>query len=132
MNRKIVWRPGRGWERLSAADAAFHFLVNKFDPKTSTAIATRVELLTALRWEEEQEEMRKRRERCRVFEISIEGMEQARQAFAKISPGQSDAGGEKYVFGLLTKFLPDEAWWIAKEIRREVLSWWRMRNECVA
>jgi hypothetical protein len=115
------------WARYAdAEDRAISYLVDggRFPPEVAIAIATRVEFLLAVAWEDLQEEMRARRDPREVKQISLSHMHQIRHAFASTSPGLSDAAAEQHVFDLLREFTPDRAWYIASIVRRTVASWW--------
>jgi hypothetical protein len=118
--------------RLDAEDRAIAYLVdgNRFPPQVSTAVATRVEFFLAVAWENEQEDMRTRRSRREVMEISICDMRAIREAFAENPPRLSDGAAEQHVLSLLNKFPRDRAWDIARKVRRAVL--WECRNARVA
>jgi hypothetical protein len=119
-NQQIVRARGA---RIAAGDDVFYYLVKYFVPEAAIAIAVSVEYRLAVRWKTEQEQMRARRDRHKVCEISVEGMANARKAFDSLSPGQSDERTEQYVIDLLAQFPADQAWWTAHRIKTEVEAW---------
>ncbi len=119
-----------GSERLAAVDRAFEYLASKngFHPRTTIAIAIRVEFFLAVRWEDKQEELRRRRDPNVWAEISIPAMGRIRELFARTPPGLSNAAAEQHVIELLTKLRrPDIAWSTAQQLRIELGCWLRRR-----
>jgi hypothetical protein len=115
--------------RLAAEDRIFEYLAHKkWSPETSITIATRVEFFLAVLGEDEQEDMRRRRDPREVVQISLSNMREVRRAFGGTAPGNSDAAAEQHVIDLLSKFPPDRAWWIAHKVRKSLAPWLEMRS----
>ena len=76
---------------LRAEDEAVAFL-HKFDPAVAFATACSVERTLAIKWEGEQEEMRRRRDPRKVMEISDTRLSELHYALARLPQGvHSDA-----------------------------------------
>jgi len=119
----IIRCPGR----LDILDEAFSYLANdvaqKFSPQTALAVAIRVEFLLAEQWEDEQEELRRRRDPNIWVEISIEAMEQIKRLLAATPPSLSNAAAEQHVIDLLSELRADFAWSTARELRKSIGPW---------
>ena len=98
--------------RLEAEDRAVEYL-GELPPKVALATALSVELLLAIRWEEEQCEMIRRGDPGEVVRITPDDMRMLHTALAAIPPGVTDGAAQQRVIGLLAGLPPDRAWWIA-------------------
>ena len=101
--------------RLIAEDTAVEYLFQNFQPEIAAAIATNVEFSLAQKWSEERQELIRRKDQGKYFQILKEDMRRAQSAFSKIPPGTPDAGGERYLYELMSKFRTDEAWFIMQK-----------------
>ena len=117
------------WVRLAALDRAFSYLAVNFPPETTIAVVIRVEFRLAVQWETIQEDLRRRNDPNEWLEISIEAMEEIGDLFAATTPDQSNATAEQKIITMFSKFSPDEAWWTAQRLRRELIPWQKHRIE---
>ena len=87
-------------------------------PSIALATALSVELLLAIRWEEEQREMIRRGDPREVARIIPEDMRKLHAALAAIPPGVIDGAALQRAIGVLADLPPDCAWWTAHKVAR--------------
>jgi len=119
---------------LRAEDEAVAFL-HKFDPAVAFATACSVERTLAIKWEGEQEEMRRRRDPRKVMEISDTRLSELHFALASLPQGvHPDAAVERQLLQILKDLPPDRAWWVSYLVVRHQEVQMRMsqfpRSEC--
>ena len=103
---------------LRAEDAAVAYL-HKFDPAVAFATACSVERTLGIKWEAEQEEMRRRRDPRKVMEISSTRVRELNVALARLPQGvRPDPAAERYLLQIFKGLPPDRAWWIARTVVR--------------
>src|SRR6516165_1456839 len=105
---------GRLWSAsLHAEDQAVEYLF-KFDPATAFASACSVEQILGIKWETEQEEMRRRRDPRKVMEISTTRLRELDAALASLPQDvHPDVAAERHILHILKGLPPDRAWWVA-------------------
>jgi hypothetical protein len=98
---------------MRAEDEAVAYL-HKFDPAVAFATACSVEQILAIKWEAEQEEMRRRRDPRKVMEISDTRLSELHFALARLPRGvQPHAAAEQWLLQILKDLPPDRAWWVS-------------------
>jgi hypothetical protein len=103
---------------LRAEDEAVEYL-HVFDPAVAFATACGVERTLAIKWEAEQEEMRRRRDPRKVMEISSTRVRQLDAALASLPQGvHPDMAAEQQLLQILKDLPPDRAWWVARKVVR--------------
>jgi hypothetical protein len=103
---------------LHAEDQAVSYL-HKFDPAVAFATACNVEQTLAIRWEAEQEEMRRRRDPRKVMCISSTRVRELDAALARVSQGvYPDAAAGRHLLHILKDLPPDRAWWVSHRVVR--------------
>jgi hypothetical protein len=103
---------------LHAEDQAVAYL-HKFDPAVAFATACSVEQILGIKWETEQEEMRRRRDPRKVMEISSTRVRELEAALASLPQGvYSDAAAEHQLLQILEDLPPDRAWWVSHLVVR--------------
>jgi len=113
--------------RAAAEDAAIEYLAKDFTPEVAAAIATTVEMLLAIRWEEEFLSWDENDTR-QVFVITADRMRDIRKAFTEIPRGMSNPRGEQHVFDLLRDLDLDWAWNVARLVRTYLVYKWKARE----
>ena len=102
---------------MRAEDDAVAYL-HKFDPAVAFATACSVERTLAIKWEAEQEEMRRRRDPRKVMCITDRQRRELHFALARVPQGvHPDAAAEHQLLQIL-KDLPPGAWWVAHLVVR--------------
>jgi hypothetical protein len=103
---------------MRAEDAAVAYL-HKLDPAVALATACSVEQTLAIKWEAEQEEMRRRRDPRKVMCISSTRVRELDVAFARLPQGvYPDAAAEHQLLQILKDLPPDRAWWVSHLVLR--------------
>ena len=103
---------------MRAEDEAVAYL-HKFDPAVAFATACSVEQTLAIKWETEQEEMRRRRDPRKVMEISSTRVSELYSALARVPQGvHPDAAAEHHLLQILKGLPPDRAWWVSHLVVR--------------
>jgi hypothetical protein len=103
---------------LRAEDAAVAYL-HKFDPAVAFATACSVERTLGIKWEAEQEEMRRRRDPRKVMEISSARVRELNVALARLPQGvRPDPAAERHLLQIFKGLPPDRAWWKARTVVR--------------
>jgi hypothetical protein len=119
MSRPSKSRYAESLASAVAEDRAVVFL-GKFPWPIAHAIALRVELSLALKWKREQDEMLRRRDPRKVFQIFAEDFQKLHRALAEIPPaGWSTGAEEENILDLFAALPSDRAWWTA----RRVVTW---------
>jgi hypothetical protein len=119
---------------MRAEDDAVAYL-HKFDPAVAFATACSVERTLAIKWEAEQEEMRRRRDPRKVMEISDTRLSEIHFALASLPQGvHPDAAVERQLLQVLKDLPPDRAWWVSYLVVRHQDVQFQMsqfpRSEC--
>jgi hypothetical protein len=103
---------------MRAEDAAVAYL-HKFDPAVALATACSVEQTLAIKWETEQEEMRRRRDPRKVMCLTDRQRGELDSALARVPLGvHSDADAEHQLLQILKDLPPDRAWWVSHLVVR--------------
>ena len=103
---------------MRAEDAAVAYL-HKFDPAVALATACSVEQTLAIKWETEQEEMRRRRDPRKVMCLTDRQRGELDCASARIPQGvYPDAAAEHQLLQILKDLPPDRAWWVSHLVVR--------------
>jgi hypothetical protein len=103
---------------LRAEDEAVAHLHN-FHPAVAFATACSVEQALAIKWEAEQEEMRRRRDPRKVMCISAGRVRELDVALASLPQGvHADAAAERRLLQILKDLPSDRAWWISHLVVR--------------
>jgi hypothetical protein len=98
---------------MRAEDEAVAFL-HRFDPAVAFATACSVEQTLGIKWEAEQEEMRRRKDPRKVMGISSTRVRELDVALASLPQGvQPDAAAERHLLQILKDLPPDRAWWVS-------------------
>jgi hypothetical protein len=122
-------------ERMKAEDHVLDYLSNRCPTRQQqAAVAIRVEMLLAAKWEIEQRDFwdyvggrsfvsvvrpeRLKEAKNRYFKLMTPGdLNEIKRLFSETAPESSDAAAEQYVLETLSKFHTDRAWWIAHLVR---------------
>jgi hypothetical protein len=105
---------------MRAEDDAVAYL-HTFDPAVAFATACSVEQSLAVKWEAEQEEMRRRRDPRKVMEISDTRLSELHFALARLPQGvHPDAAAERQLLQVLKDLPPDRAWWVSHLVMRHL------------
>jgi hypothetical protein len=103
---------------MRAEDDAVAYL-HKFDPAVAFATACSVEQTLGIKWEAEQEEMRRRRDPRKVMCISSTRVRELDVALARLPQGvHPDAGAERHLLQIVKDLPPDRAWWVSHLVVR--------------
>jgi hypothetical protein len=103
---------------LRAEDEAVAHL-NNFHPAVAFATACSVEQALAIKWEAEQEEMRRRRDPRKVMCISAGRVRELDVALASLPQGvHPHAAAEHRLLQILKDLPPDRAWWVSHLVVR--------------
>ena len=103
---------------MRAEDDAVEYL-HKFDPVVAFATACSVEQALAIKWEAEQEEMRRRRDPRKVMCISAGRVRELDVALASLPHGvHPDPAAERHLLQIVKDLPPDRAWWVAHLVVR--------------
>jgi hypothetical protein len=103
---------------MRAEDAAVAYL-HKFDPAVALATACSVEQILAIKWEAEQEEMRRRRDPRKVMCLTDRQRSELHFALAKVPQGvHPDAAAAHELLQILKDLPPDRAWWVSRLVVR--------------
>jgi hypothetical protein len=103
---------------LHAEDQAISYL-RKFDPAVAFATACSVEQILGIKWETEQEEMRRRRDPRKVMEISSTRVRELDAALARLPQGvHPDPAAQRHLLQILKDLPPDRAWWVSRLVVR--------------
>jgi len=103
---------------MRAEDDAVAYL-HKFDPAIALATACSVEQTLAIKWETEQEEMRRRRDPRKVMCISSTRVRELDVALARLPQGvDPDAAAAHRLLQILNDLPPDRAWWVSHLVVR--------------
>ena len=103
---------------LCAEDAAVAYL-HEFDPAVAFATACSVERTLGIKWEAEQEEMRRRRDPCKVMEIGSTRVRELDVALARMPQAvHPDPAAERHLLQIFKDLPPDRAWWVARTVVR--------------
>ena len=103
---------------MRAEDAAVAYL-HKFDPAVALATACSVERTLAIKWEAEQEEMRRRRDPRKVMCLTDRQRSELDCASARVPQGvYPDAAAEYQLLQILKDLPPDRAWWVSHLVVR--------------
>jgi hypothetical protein len=103
---------------MRAEDDAAAYL-HKFDPAVALATACSVEQTLAIKWEAEQEEMRRRRDPRKVVCLTDRQRNELDSAIAKIPSGvHPDPAAEHLLLQILKDLPPDRAWWVSHLVVR--------------
>ena len=93
--------------------------VHELDPAVALATACSVEQTLAIKWETEQEEMRRRRDPRKVMCISSTRVRELDVALARLPQGvYPDAAAEHQLLQILKDLPPDRAWWVSHRVVR--------------
>jgi hypothetical protein len=103
---------------LRAEDAAVAYH-HEFDPAVAFATACSVERTLGIKWEAEQEEIRRRRDPRKVMEISSTRVRDLNVTLARLPQGvHPDITAEQQLLQILKDLPRDRAWWIARTVVR--------------
>jgi hypothetical protein len=103
---------------LRAEDDAVAYLY-EFDPAVAFATACSVEQTLGIKWETEQEEMRRRRDPRKVMEISSRRLRELDAALAGLPQGvHPDPAAERHLLQIFKGLPPDRAWWVSHLVVR--------------
>jgi hypothetical protein len=103
---------------MRAEDRAVAYL-HEFDPAVALATACSVERTLAIKWEAEQEEMRRRRDPRKVMCISSTRVRELDVALARLPQGvDPDAAAAHRLLQILNDLPPDRAWWVSHLVVR--------------
>ena len=103
---------------MRAEDEAVAYL-HKFDPAVALAAACSVEQILAIKWEAEQEEMRRRRDPRKAMCITDRQRSELDCASARVPQGvYTDAAAEHQLLQILKDLPPDRAWWVSHLVVR--------------
>ena len=103
---------------LCAEDTAVAYL-HDFDPAVAFATACSVERTLGIKWEAEQEEMRRRRDPRKVMEISSTRVRELNVALARLPQGvHPDIAAEQQLLQILKDLPRDRAWWVSHLVLR--------------
>ena len=103
---------------MRAEDDAVAYL-HKFDPAVALATACSVEQILAIKWETEQEEMRRRRDPRKVMCLTGRQRGELDSALARVPLGvHPDADAEHQLLQILKDLPPDRAWWVSHLVVR--------------
>ena len=103
---------------MRAEDDAVAYL-HKFDPAVALATACSVEQTLAIKWEAEQEEMRRRGDPRKVMWLTDRQRRELYSALAKVPPGDHpDTAAEHQLLQILKDLPPDRAWWVSHLVVR--------------
>ena len=103
---------------MRAEDDAVAYL-HEFDPAVAFATACGVERTLGIRWETEQEEMRRRRDPRKVMEISTTRVRGLDAALASLPQGvHPDPAAERHLLQIFKGLPPDRAWWVSHLVVR--------------
>jgi hypothetical protein len=103
---------------LRAEDDAVAYLY-EFDPAVAFATECGVERTLAIKWETEQEEMRRRHDRRKVMCISAGRVRELDIALASLPQGvHPDPAAERHLLQILKGLPPDRAWWVSHLVVR--------------
>jgi hypothetical protein len=95
---------------LRAEDDAVAYLC-ELDPAIAFATACSVEQTLGIKWETEQEEMRRRRDPRKVMEISSRRLRELDAALASLPQGvHPDPAAERHLLQIFEGLPPDRAW----------------------
>ena len=79
----------------------------------------RVERILAIKWEAEQEKMRRRRDPRKVMCISSTRVRELDVPLARLPQGvHPDAAAERHLLQILKDLPPDRAWWVSHLVVR--------------
>ena len=93
--------------------------LHQFDPAVAFATACSVERTLAIKWEAEQEEMRRRRDPRKVMEIGSTRVRELNVALARLPQGvHPDIAAEQQLLQILKDLPRDRAWWVARTVVR--------------
>jgi hypothetical protein len=127
-------RVREGWERAKAEDHIVNYLSRCPTREQSAAVAIRVEMYLAAKWEIEQREFWRHESGDRFVFVTIperlsdakdrefvlmtpDELNEIKQLFAETPLAASDYAAEQYVLDTLSKFHTDRARWIAHLVR---------------
>jgi hypothetical protein len=103
---------------MRAEDDAVAYL-HKLDPAVALATACSVEQTLAIKWEAEQEEMRRRRNPRKVMCLTDRQRGELDSAIARVPPGvHPDPAAEHLLLQILKDLPPDRAWWVSHLVVR--------------
>jgi hypothetical protein len=103
---------------MRAEDDAVAYL-HKFDPAVALATACSVAQTLAIKWEAEQEEMRRRRDPRKVMCLTDRQRDELHSALASVPPGvHPDAAAAHRLLQILNDLPPDRAWWVSHLVVR--------------
>src|ERR1700741_3568145 len=103
---------------MRAEDDAVAYLY-EFDPAVAFATACSVEQTLGIKWETEQEEMRRRRDPRKVMEISSRRLRELDAARAGLPQGvHPDPAAERHLLQIFKGLPPDRAWWVSHLVVR--------------
>src|SRR5262249_19377402 len=103
---------------MRAEDNAVAYL-HKFDPAVALATACSVEQILAIKWEAEQEEMRRRRDPRKVMCLTDRQWGELDSALARVPPGvHPEAAVAHRLLQILNDLPPDRAWWVSHLVVR--------------
>jgi hypothetical protein len=103
---------------MRAEDDAVAYL-HKFDPAIALATACSVEQTLAIKWETEQEEMRRRGDPEKVMCLTDRQRGELDSALARVPPGvHPDAAAAHRLLQTLKGLPPDRAWWVSHLVVR--------------
>src|SRR5262245_59106966 len=95
---------------MRAEDAVVAYL-HKLDPAVALATACSVEQILAIKWEAEQEDMRRRRDPRKVMCLTDRQRGELDAAIAGVPPGvHPDPAAEHQLLQILKDLPPDRAW----------------------
>jgi len=93
--------------------------VHELDPAVALATACSVEQTLAIKWETEQEEMRRRRDPRKVMCISSTRVRELDVALARLPQGvHPDTAAGHQLLQILKDLPPDRAWWVSHRVVR--------------
>jgi hypothetical protein len=127
--RERLWRAS-----MRAEDDAVAYL-HEFEPAVAFATACSVEQALAIRWEAEQEEIRRRRDPRKVMEINSTRVRELNVALARLPQGvHPDIAAERHLLQIVKDLPPDRAWWVSHKVVRYQDAQFQMsqrpRSEC--
>jgi hypothetical protein len=103
---------------LRAEDDSVAYL-HQFDPAVALATACAVERTLAIQWENEQEDMRRRRDPRKVMEIGSMRVRELNVTLARLPQGvHPDPVAERHLLRIVKGLPPDRAWWVSHRVAR--------------
>src|SRR5262249_21331918 len=107
------------WDAPARAEDEAVAHLHNFHPAAAFATACSVEQTLAIKWETEQEEMRRRRDPRKVMCISAGRVRELDVALASLPQGvHPDVAAERHLLHILKDLPPDRAWGVSHLVVR--------------